>query len=406
VSLFRYEAAAASGELVSGEMEALSQDMVIERLHALGYVPIRADSAPEGLLARLFARPRKARRTGKPGDLVFLTQQLGMLLHAGLSLDRALDIAQTVIAGKTERDAVRAVLDMVRGGSSLADALAAQNGLFPPYYVGMIRAGEASGSLDATLRHLGELLERAQAAREQVKSALIYPMLVLATGAVSIAILFGFVIPRFRPLFAEAGTALPLATRMILALSDGLRDYGWLALAATIIAIFLWRRHLDTPEGRRRWDRRVLSLPLLGDVIAKVEISRFSRTLGTLLRNGVSPLSALAITQETVGNTALRQALGRVVDSVKEGKGLADPLAETGLVPDLAVQLTRVGEETARLDDMLLKIGEIYEQESKRSVERLLALLVPAVTIGLGVVVAVVIGSILTAVLSVYDLAL
>jgi len=199
---------------------------------------------------------------------------------------------------------------------------------------------------------------------------------------------------------------LPFATRMILALSDGLRDYGWFALAAIVVAFFLWRRHLDTQEGRRRWDRWLLRLPLIGDVVTKVEMSRFSRTLGTLLRNGVSPLSALAITQQTVGNVALRLALGRVIDSVKEGKGLADPLAETQLVPDLAVQLTRVGEETARLDEMLLKIGEIYEQESKRSVERLLALLVPAVTIGLGVVVAVVIGSILTAVLSVYDLAL
>jgi general secretion pathway protein F len=406
MTLYRYEAAAASGELVTGEMEALNQDIVVERLHALGYVPIRADTTEGGALSRFLTRPLTLRRARKPGNLVFLTQQLGMLLQAGLSLDRALDIAQTVVEGKAEREAVRAVLDMVRGGSTLADAMAAQNGLFPPYYIGMVRAGEASGSLDATLRHLAELLERSQAAREQVKSALIYPSLVLATGAGSIAILFGFVIPRFRPIFEEAGASLPFATRMVLALSDVFSNYGWLILALIAAAVLLLRYYVNTPEGRRRWDERLLRLPLIGDLVTKIEVSRFSRTLGTLLRNGVSPLTALSITQDTVSNAALRDAMSTVIESVKEGKGLSDPLARTQLVPSLAVHLTRVGEETARLDEMLLKIGEIYEQEARRSVERLLALLVPAVTIGLGVVVALVIGSILTAVLSVYDLAL
>lgn len=406
MTLYRYEAAAASGELVRGEMDALNQDVVVERLHALGYVPIRADATTGGRLSRLFTEPLTWRRARKPGNLVFLTQQLGMLLQAGLSLDRALDIAQTVIEGKAERDAMRAILEMVRGGNSLADAMAAQNGLFPPYYIGMVRAGEASGSLDATLRHLAELLERSKAAREQVKSALIYPSLVLATGAGSIAILFGFVIPRFRPLFEEAGANLPLATRSVLALSDIISNDGWLIAAGLVMVGLILRSYLATADGRRRWDAQVLRLPLIGDLVTKIEISRFSRTLGTLLRNGVSPLTALSITEDTVSNLALREAMSGVIESVKEGKGLSEPLARTNHVPALAVHLTRVGEETARLDEMLLKIGEIYEQETKRSVERLLALLVPAVTIGLGVVVALVIGSILTAVLSVYDLAL
>jgi general secretion pathway protein F len=301
---------------------------------------------------------------------------------------------------------LRAVLDKVRGGSSLADSMAAQDDVFPAFYLGMVRAGEAGGSLDVTLRHLAELLERSQAAREQVKSALVYPCVVLATGAASVGILFGFVIPRFRPLFEEAGTALPLTTQLVLALSDGFRDYWWLILGIIVLLVFGWRRYVGTTEGRRRWDAWLLRLPLIGDLITKIEISRFSRTLGTLLRNGVSPLAALAITQETVTNMALREGLATVVESVKEGRGFADPLARTQLVPALAVNLTRVGEETAKLDDMLLKVGEIYEQESRRSVERLLALLVPAVTVGLGVVVALVIGSILSAVLSVYDLAL
>lgn len=407
MTLYRYEAAAASGELVTGEMDALSQDAVVERLHALGYVPIRADLARSRLLAGLFSGPLPARRRRRGGgNLVFLTQQLGTLLQAGLSLDRALDIAQSVIEDKADRDCLSAVLEMVRGGSSLADAMTAQNGLFPAYYIGMVRAGEASGSLDLTLRHLTELLERSQAAREQVKSALVYPAIVLATGCASVAILFGFVIPRFRPIFEEAGASLPFSTQAILALSDAFRDYWWVLAGLIAIVALLWRQYIGKPEGRRWWDGRLLRLPLIGDLITKIEISRFSRTLGTLLRNGVSPLTALAITQETVTNMALRQGLSGVLNSVKEGKGLSEPLARTELVPALAVHLTRVGEETARLDEMLLKVGEIYEQETKRSIERMLALLVPAVTVGLGIVVALVIGSILTAVLSVYDLAL
>ncbi len=405
MSWYRYQAAAASGELVSGEMEAADQDSVIERLHALGYVPIDAREARAGLLSWLQLRGT-SKRTARPKNLIFLTQQLGMLVQAGLSLDRALEMVLSVVEGKAEQESVRAVLDRVRGGTTLADAMAAQNGLFPPYYIGMVRAAEASGSLDTTLRHLAELLERTDAAREQVKSALIYPLLVLATGAGSIAILFEFVIPRFRPLFEGAGSTLPLATQIVLGISDGMQNYGLVELVAVLLLALLWRRHIGTLEGRRRWHRHILKLPLFGALVVKTEVSRFGRTLGTLLRNGVSPLSALLITQETISNLALREALTGVVDSVKEGKGLAEPLLQTGIVPTLAVNLIRVGEETARLDDMLLKVADIYEQETKRGIDRLLALLVPAVTIGLGIVVALVIGSILTAILSVYDLAL
>jgi general secretion pathway protein F len=406
MTLYRYEAAAASGDLIVGEMEASDRNAVIAHLQEIGYVPIRADTARTGLAARLFTSSLTLRRKAKAVDLTFLTQQLATMVQAGLALDRALEVALRVIETTAERDCVRSIFDLVRGGRSLADAMAAQGGLFPPYYIGMVRAGEAGGSLDVTLRYLAELLDRSKAAREQVKSALVYPLIVLATGGASIAILFGFVIPRFRPLFEQAGGELPLPTQIVLALSDGVRDDWWMALVAVVIAVLLWRRYVRTPDGRRWRDAHLLRLPLVGDLVTKLEISRFSRTLGTLLLNGVSPLTALTITHETITNVALRDGLATVLDSVKEGKGLSEPLAQTGLVPTLAVQLTHVGEETARLDSMLLKIGEIYEEETKRSIERLLAFLVPAVTIGLGIIVALVIGTIMTAVLSVYDLAL
>ena len=191
-----------------------------------------------------------------------------------------------------------------------------------------------------------------------------------------------------------------------MATSDIVRDDWWAVLAVALAVVFAAPYALRTPVGASALASRVAAHAGFGDLVTKIELARFSRTLGTLLRNGVSPLAALAITQGTIGNSVLRAALGTVMESAKEGKGIAEPLEKTGVVPALAVQLTRVGEETARLDEMLLKIGEIYDEETQRSIERLLALLVPGVTIALGVVVAIVMGSIVTAILSVYDLAM
>ncbi len=403
--IYRYEAVATSGDRVAGEMEAATQDAVIETLHRLGHVPIRADIAGGGMLSRFAVPLRLGAGKPKSANLALLTQQLGILLHAGLSLDRALEISQRILPCQAEQNCVREILDKVRGGSSLADAMAGQKTMFPAFYVGMVRAGEAGGSLDMTLRHLAEYLERAQAAREQVKSALIYPALVLATGGGSVAVLFGFVIPSFRPLFEESGKALPLSAEIVLAVSDGFRNIWWMVLLAVCAIVAVIRQQLRKPAVRAWRDQRLLALPVIGDLVVKTEMGRFCRTLGTLLKNGVAPLSALTITHDTITNLALRAGFLTVIDSVKEGKGLADPLSQTKLVPSLVVDLARVGEETARLDDMLLKIAEIYDEETRRNVSRLLALLVPAVTIGLGIVVALVVGSILTAILSVYDLA-
>ena len=403
--LYRYQAVAASGDIVTGEIEAATQELVIELLHGQGHVPIRADPAGGRSLFRwgrsFWSRSSKP----KTRNLALLTQQLGILLHAGLPLDRALEIAQRMLPSEVEQVSVRDLLDRVRGGQSLADAMAGQKSMFPAFYVGMVRAAEAGGSLDATLRHLGEYLESTAAAREQVRSALIYPSLVLVTGCASIGALFAFVIPSFRPLFAESGKPLPLSTQMILAISDGFLASWWMFVLGFVALVIVAKLQLRKKSVREWRDRHLLSMPVAGDLLIKTETSRFCRTLGTLLRNGVSPLSALTITQETVGNLALRAAFVTVIDSVKEGKGLADPLARTKLLPPLVIDLVRAGEETARLDDMLIKVAEIYDEETRRHIARLLSLLVPAVTIGLGIVVAAVVGSILTTILSVYDLA-
>jgi general secretion pathway protein F len=191
----------------------------------------------------------------------------------------------------------------------------------------------------------------------------------------------------------------------VLWVSDLIQDYWWALMALPVLLACCLTLYLRRPTGRLAWDRLMLRLPVLGDLSTKLEIGRFARTLGTMLKNGVAPLAALAITEETLRNSAVRAAISSIADRIKEGQGFAEPLAATSVVPVLALRLIRVGEETARLDDMLLKVADIYDQEGRRTIDRLLAMLVPAMTIGLGIVVALVIGSILTAVLSVYELA-
>jgi general secretion pathway protein F len=235
---------------------------------------------------------------------------------------------------------------------------------------------------------------------------LLYPLIVAITCIGSIGVLFVFVVPRFRPLFEQAGDALPVSAQLLLLLSDFLQNYWWACILVPLLVAFLIYRQFKDPERRQQWERLLLKLPLVGDLIGKTEVVRFSRTLGTLLKNGVSLLTALAITRETIGNSVYAEAVGAVIERVKTGKGLAEPVAQTKIFPSLAVHLIRVGEESGRQDEMLLKIADIFEGETRRSIDRMLALLGPALTVGMGMIVAGVIGSILTAVLSVYDLAM
>lgn len=402
---FRYVAVEASSETVEGRMEAPSKVAVIERLHASGHVPIRvyevgASSLANVDLAEVFRGRRMPWRS-----LTLITGQLATLLNAGLALDEALGILEELVEKPRERDCLRELLDKVSGGSTLADAMAAQPKAFPDFYVSMVRAGEAGASLEAVLGRLAEYLERTMAAREHVKTALQYPAIVAVICIGSIGLLLGFVVPRFRPLFEQAGSALPASAQLLLLSADFFNDYWWAALAIPAITALIIYRQSKNPAVRKAWQRFLLRLPFLGKLLSKLEIVHFSRTLGTLLKNGVSLLSALAITHETARNVVFAEAIDTIMDRAKSGKGLAEPLKQTGVFPPLAVHLLRVAEESGRQDEMLFKIADIFEAESRQTLDRMLALLGPALTIIMGAIVASVIGSILTAVLSIYDLA-
>src|SRR5581483_408153 len=236
------------------------------RLQGSGYVPIRAE-ASSGAAGRRRAGALFARQGRPARNLALMTQQMALLMHAGLPVDRVLEITASVV-DRRDRAEVEALLDRICAGSSLADAMAWRGGSFPRFYVGMVRAGEAGGSLEATLRHLGDFLEKSEGAREQVKSALTYPLVVLATGAASAAVLFGFVVPRFRPLFEEAGANLPSSATAVLALADLFQDYWWALLGVPLLAALALMLYLRRPAGRLRWDRLLLQLPVAGALAA------------------------------------------------------------------------------------------------------------------------------------------
>lgn len=404
--LFRYKAVTAAGEVIEGDMEASSQSVVNERLHQLGHVPIRADPVAEPAAESWLSRDLFGARGPSGREIGLITRELSSLIGAGLTLEHSFQILIELAERKSVAQLLARVLEALRGGDSLADGLAAQGAVFPNFYVSMVRAGERGGTLDEVLARLADFLETQQVVRAKIRSALIYPMILLLMAGASIAILMTVVIPEFKPLFEDAGQALPLSTRIVMASAEAFGQTWWMLLIVAAGLVLSIRRGLADPGFRLRWDSMKLGLPLFGDLVRKLEIARFTRTLGTLLKNGVPLLNGLVLVRESIDNAVLGTAIEEVAARLKEGEKLADQLSISGEVPKLATQLVRVGEESGQLDSMLIKTAEIYDREVQEKVERLLALLVPVLTIALGMLIAVIIGSILSAFLSINDLAL
>jgi general secretion pathway protein F len=410
---FRYRAVAASGELVQGEMNAATRAAVVELLRGQGHLPLAADEVaagagrPRGLaLMQWLRRPilGQARLTRR--EVAMMTRELATLLEAGLTLDQSLKLLIELAAGEPLERLLADLLERIQGGSSLANALARHDRLLPAVYVSMVRAGETGGALREVLSRLARYLDEAEVLREQVKSALVYPVLLLILAAVSIVILVTVVLPQFTPLFENAGAQLPWLTRAVMLVGDDVQRYWWLMLLAGLGTIWGARWHLRRPACRTQIDRWLLRLPLIGELLAKVDTARFARTLGTLLANGVPPLIALAIVQDALANSSLRRALADAATAMKDGGRLAAALGRSAVFPRLAIHLLGVGEESGQLDPMLLKIAEVFDRDVRSTIERLMALLVPTLTIGLGAIVAVIITSVLMAILSAYDLQL
>lgn len=404
--LYRYEAVTPAGELLHGEMDGVDQAAVVARIQESGQLPIRAEPLGVDRLGSLFARkPGSSRRISRR-ELAVFTRELSSLLHAGLPLDRALQVIVDVSHDGRVRKLAATIQESVRGGAALSDALEAHGAVFTRFYVSMIRAAEAGGTLDSGLARLAEYEERNKALSDSVVSALIYPSILVVVASASLLIILAYVVPQFTQLFADAGRALPVSTQVVIGAAALLRNYWWLLAAGVIGMMFLVRLQLASPGGRYGWDRLLLRLPVLGELIKRIQMARFSRSLGTLLASGVSLLTGLSIVQDILSNRVLSDTLDLAIDALKAGRSLADPLMSTGLFPVLGLQMIKVGEETGRLDEMLLRVAEIYDREVTSATQRMLALLEPILIVGLGVVIAGVIMSILLAIVSVNDLPL
>lgn len=397
---FNYKAVSSEGEVLEGRLEAVSREAVIERLKELGHTPIRAEREEAAGLRGW--RPSWSRR--RPLSLVSFTRDLANLLGSGIPLDRALEMLVELAEEERAARVIGELLDQVRGGAGLADAMERQPAVFGRFSVNMVRAGEAAGALDSVLERLAEFHAQYDSLKSSVRTALIYPAILALISAASLIVLMIFVVPQFTTLFEEMGQELPLVSRVVFAAGELLQGYWWLLLAIIAGGTLLLRRKLGEPAFRERWDNWLLGLPVVGALIARVEAAVFARTLGTLLSNGVSLLSALAIVRDTLGNRGLVEVVTRVMENAKEGHGLAQTLLADGRFPRLVGHMVKVGEESGRLESALLRVADIYDREVKLAIQRALALLEPVIIIGLGLLIGAIIISILMALLSVNQL--
>jgi general secretion pathway protein F len=396
--IFEYRSTTMDGTIAEGVIEAVDQKAAIERLKNTGVIPLEVKSPADRGFSRWIGF-----KTGK-GDLVAFTTEFSALLAAGLPLDRSLNILSEISEHRGMKAIVQSLLKSIRGGISFSEALQKHPDVFPRFYVNMVRAGETGGVLDAVLERLNEFLESSKDLKDHVVSAMIYPMILVATGGVSIIILLTFVLPRFSVIFAELGSSLPLSTQILLAASEILKSYGLIFLVPMIAVWLTLRRYIASEQGRYWWDG--LKLRLMDDVIRKLETARFCRTLGTLLAGGVSLLQALNNAREVIGNRVIAVAIEEVSKGAKEGRGVSDPLSSAGVFPPMAISMIRVGEATGTLDQMLLRVAVIYEKSLKQAVKRFMSLLEPVMILIMGLIIGFIVISMLLAVFSISDIPL
>jgi len=385
-----------AGETIEGVIEAADEKLAVERIRDTGLIPLKVTAPRQGGLRGKIG----FRRSGV--DLVPFTSELSVLLSAGLPIDRSLNILSEVSEEKETKKTIQSILKSIREGGSFSDALQKHPRSFPRLYVNMVRAGEAGGVLDVVLDKLNEFLESAKELKDSILSAMIYPAILSITGGISIIIILTLVLPKFSVIFAELGGSIPFSTKILLGVSGALRVYWWVFVLAILTLWGILRSYVRSAQGRLRWD--ALKLRLFGDVVRKLETARFCRTLGTLLKSGVSFLQALDNSKDVVSNQVIASALDGVAKGAKEGKGIAGPLANAGVLPPLALSMIKVGEETGQLDAMLIKVAAAYEKSLKETVKRFVSFLESAMILAMGLVIGFIVISMLMAIFSITDL--
>ncbi len=402
---FRYTAIDPGGAVTRGQMDAPDAAAVIASLQRQGSIPVRAEPAGGARALALLQRPLGRGPALSRGELTNAVREMAVMLGAGQDLDRSLRFLVEMAAKPRVRGVLEAMREAVRDGSPLSAAMERQPRSFPRLLVGMVRAGEAGGTLGGTLDRMALLLERERSLASTVRSAMIYPALLTVAATGSIILLLTQVLPQFVPLFQQNGAALPWSTQLLIDSGAAVSDYGLYAALLAAAAALLARQALRRPAPRLAADAGLLRLPLVGGLLREVVAARFTRTLGTLLVNGVPLIAALGIVRDAVGNSAAAAAIDSTITRARSGAGVSAPLGERGIMPARTIHLLRLGEETAQLGPMALSAAEIHEERTRLGVQRLVSLLVPSITIVMGAAIAGIVVSLLLAMLSLNDLA-
>ena len=392
---FSYRSTTREGAISEGLIEAADERSALLQLKKSGVIPLKVVKKKSAYRDKISWRSAK-------NDLETFTTELFSLLNAGLPLDRSLNILAELADDKKMQDIIYSVLNSIRGGSTLSEALEKHPKVFSPLYVNMIRAGESSGALEIVLDKLNEFLESAKELKDHIFSALIYPSILVITGIISIIILVTYVIPKFSTIFSDMGDNLPLATKMLLEFSNIMQSIWWIIVLMIVFGVIAFRNYIKTEKGRYNWD--AVKLKMMGDVIFKLETARFCRTLGALIRNGVPLLAAVKNSKDVVGNRVISSGLDKISKGIKEGQGIAKPLSEANIFPQLALSMIKVGEETGQLDTMLLKVANAYEKSLKVSIKRFVSFLEPALILGMGLLTGFIVISMLMAIFSMTDI--
>jgi len=389
---FTYTARAVNGELKTATIDAPSREEVVAQLRRQRMSVVKVDEE---------TKKTKARGSIKMRDIVIFTRQFSTMINAGLPLVQALDILAKQTENKALADVTRAVVFDVESGHTVADALGKHPNAFSELYVNMVAAGEAGGILDTILMRLATFMEKNDALIRKVKGAMIYPGVIMSVAVIAIAVLLLFVIPVFESMFASVGLALPLPTRIVIGLSRFLKSYWYLILGGMGGGVWLLKRYYASPSGKLAIDKMLLKMPVLGDVLRKSAVSRFTRTLGTLISSGVSILDGLEITAKTAGNRVIQDAIMASRASIAGGDTIAAPLQKSQVFPPMVISMIAVGEQTGGLDEMLSKIADFYDEEVDAAVSGLLSLLEPIMIVFLGVVVG---GMVVAMYLPIFDM--
>jgi type IV pilus assembly protein PilC len=393
--MFEYTARSQTGQIQKGQLDVVNKDEVSAYLRKNRLILVSVREAPKQIKFSM-GGPRVKTR-----DIVIFTRQFATMINAGLPLVQSLNILASQTENKTLADVTKAVVYDVESGNTLADAFSKHPRAFSSLYVNMVAAGEAGGILDTILLRLATFLEKNDALVRKVKGAMIYPGVIISVAAIAICILLVFVIPTFQTMFSSAGLELPLPTRVVIGMSDFLIGYWWAILGIIAGGVFALKSYYATAAGRLQIDALMLKAPVLGDVIRKSAVSRFTRTLGTLVSSGVSILEGLEITAKTAGNQVVHNAVMESRQSIAGGETIAAPLERSKVFPPMVISMIAVGEQTGGLDEMLSKIADFYDEEVDVAVSALLSLMEPAMIVGLGVIVG---GMVIAMYLPIFDM--